>query len=128
VHRFADASRFAAATGRILVDDLAAQLADARDKLARVRTHAAVWKVLPRLVGQPVGNAKYLTSELAMNDVTAQRTLELLASRQVLTERTGPRRNRVWQPTGILDVLDKLCIHDPAQRTLNVRHPKSRNV
>jgi hypothetical protein len=33
VHRFADASRFAAASGRILVDDLAAQLTDARDKL-----------------------------------------------------------------------------------------------
>jgi len=106
VHRFADASRFAAATGRILVDDLAAQLADARDKLAGIRTHAAAWKVLPRLVGQPVVNAKYLTSELAMNDVTAQRTLELLTSRQVLTERTGLRRNRVWQHTGILDVLD----------------------
>jgi Fic family protein len=106
VHRFADASRFAAATGRILVDDLAAELTDARDKLSGVRTHAAAWKVLPRLVGQPVINAKYLTSELAMNDVTAQRTLELLTNRQVLAERTGLRRNRVWQHTGILNVLD----------------------
>jgi hypothetical protein len=38
VHRFADASRFAAASGRVLIDDLAAQMADARDKLAGVRT------------------------------------------------------------------------------------------
>jgi Fic family protein len=106
VHRFADASRFAAASGRALVDDLAAQLTEARDKLAGVRPHAAAWRVLPRLVGQPIINARYLTSELAMNDVTAQRTLELLADRQVLVERTGLRRNRVWQHTGILDVLD----------------------
>jgi hypothetical protein len=41
-----------------------------------------------------------------MNEVTAQRTLELLSSRQILTERTGLRRNRIWQHTGILDVLD----------------------
>ncbi|GAA3912053.1 Fic family protein [Actinoplanes auranticolor] len=106
VHRFSDASRFAAASGRTLVDDLAAQLTEARDKLAGVRPHAAAWRVLPRLVGQPIVNARYLTSELAMNDVTAQRTLELLADRQVLVERTGLRRNRVWQHTGILDVLD----------------------
>jgi Fic family protein len=106
VHRFADASRFAAASGRVLVDQLAAQLVDARDKLTGVRAHAAVWRVLPGLVGQPVVNARYLTSELGMNDVTAQRTLELLADRQVLVERTGLRRNRIWQHSGILEVLD----------------------
>jgi Fic family protein len=106
VHRFADASRFAAASGRVLVDDLATQLAEAREKLAGVRVHAAAWKVLPRLIGQPVINANFLTSELEMNDVTAQRTLELLTNRQILVERTGLRRNRIWQHSGILDVLD----------------------
>ncbi|MCA2215611.1 Fic family protein [Jidongwangia harbinensis] len=106
VHRFADAARFAAASGRVLVDDLAAQLAEARDKLTGVRAHAAAWRVLPTLVGQPVVNAKYLTSTLAMNEVTAQRTLDLLAERKILAERTGLRRNRIWQHTGILDALD----------------------
>ena len=106
VHRFADASRFAAATGRILVDDLAAQLADARDKLAGIRAHAAVWKVLPRLIGQPIVNTKYLTSELAMNDATVLRALEVLVDRQILVERTGLQRNRIWQHPGILEVLD----------------------
>ncbi|GAA2572691.1 Fic family protein [Winogradskya consettensis] len=106
VHRFADAARFAAASGRTLVDNLAAQLADARDKLAGVRTHATAWAVLPRLIGQPVVNSKYLTAELAMNDVTAMRALEILVERGVLVECTGLKRNRVWQHTGILDVLD----------------------
>lgn len=106
VHRFADAARFAAASGRALVDDLAAQLAEAREKLAGVRPQAAAWKVLPRLVGQPVVNARYLTAELGMNDVTAQRALDLLTERHILTERTGLRRNRVWQHTGVLAVLD----------------------
>jgi Fic family protein len=106
VHRFADASRFAATTGRTLVDDLAAQLADAREKLAGVRAHAAVWKVLPTLVGQPIVNTRYLTSELGMNDAAALRALEVLADRQILVERTGFQRNRIWQHLGILEVLD----------------------
>lgn len=106
VHRFADASRYAAVTGRDLVDALAAQLRDSREKLAGVRAHAAAWNVLPRLIGQPIVNAKYLTTQLGMNDVTAQRTLDLLTERGVLRERTGLRRNRVWQHGGILEALD----------------------
>ncbi|MFI5936660.1 Fic family protein [Actinoplanes sp. NPDC051494] len=123
VHRFADASRFAAASGRVLVDDLAAQLTDARDKLSGVRPHAAAWGVLPRLVGQPVINARYLTSELAMNDVTAQRTLELLTDRQVLVERTGLRRNRIWQHAGILEVLDNYASMPPGFRSASPATP-----
>ncbi|WP_306208354.1 Fic family protein [Actinoplanes sp. RD1] len=106
VHRFSDAARFAAASGRILVDALANQLAEAREKLAGVRPHAAAWGVLSKLVGQPVVNTRYLTSELGMNDVTAKRTLDLLVDREVLVERTGLRRNRIWQHSGILGVLD----------------------
>lgn len=107
VHRFADASRFAAATGRQLVEDLARELELTREKLAGLRAHAIAWKVLPRLVGQPVVNAMYVKTELGVNDATAQRTLDLLVERGVLRERTGLRRNRVWEQPGILRVLDE---------------------
>ena len=106
VHRFAEASRYAAVTGRRLVDDLAGQLANARELLAGVRPQAAAWRVLPHLVGQPIVNTAYLTENLGLNKVTASRTLDLLTERGVLNERTGKRRNRVWQHSGILDVLD----------------------
>ena len=106
VCRFAEASRFAVVSGRSLVDHLAEQLAVSRDRLTGVRAHASAWRVLPRLVGQPIVNARYLKGELGLNDVTAKRTLDLLTERGVLTERTGLRRNRVWQHSGILDVLD----------------------
>lgn len=106
VHRFAEASRYAAVTGRRLVDDLAGQLANARELLAVVRPQAAAWRVLPHLVGQPIVNTAYLTENLGLNKVTALRTLDLLTERGVLHERTGKRRNRMWQHSGILDVLD----------------------
>lgn len=105
-HRFADASRFAAVSGRGLVDKLAEQLGDSRGKLEGVRSNALAWTVVPRLVGQPVINAKYLKRTLGMSDMTVQRTVDLLVDREVLVERTGLRRNRVWQHSGILTVLD----------------------
>lgn len=106
VRRFADAARYAAVTGRRLVDGLAAQLADAHDRLAGVRPQAAAWRVVPHLVGQPVVNTAYLVEHLGLNKTTATRTLGLLTDRGILTEGTGRRRNRVWQHEGVLDVLD----------------------
>lgn len=108
IERFAEASRFASRSGAALVDDLAAQLDHARGLLvaARVRSHAGAYAVLPHLVAHPVVNAATLKGLLGMADNTAQRALAQLVSAGVLTERTGARRNRIWQHRGILDVLD----------------------
>lgn len=107
VRRFADASRFAATTGRDLVDSLYAQIEDSKQKLGGLRPQAAAWKVLPLLIGQPVVNAKYLKATLKINDAVVQRALDALTERGVLVERTGHARNRVWQHGGILGVLDQ---------------------
>src|SRR5690625_1441319 len=106
LERFASPARFAASSGSGLVNDLAAALEDAREKLAGLRRQATAWQVLPHLVAHPVINAKYLTTNLGLNDVTAQRALTQLTERGVLEERTGRQRNRVWQHAGILNILD----------------------
>lgn len=106
IRRFSEAGRFAAATGRGLVDALADQLRDAQSRLAGLRPQALAWQVLPLLIAQPVVNARYLSDTLGVGDATAQRTLKTLAERGVLVERTGQARNRIWQHPGILDVLD----------------------
>lgn len=106
VEQFTRASRFAATSGARLVDDLAAQVADARALLGGLRPQAAAWRVLPHLVAHPVVNARYLTAHLGMNDTTAQRALAQLGDAGVLSERTGGQRNRVWVHAGILTVLD----------------------
>ncbi len=106
IEQFTRASRYAATTGMRLVDDLAAQLEEARVALADVRRQASAWRVLPHLIAHPVINARYLVDHLAMSDMTAQRALAQLTAAGVLVERTGQRRNRVWQHPGILRTLD----------------------
>lgn len=106
VEQFAQAARYAASTGTRLVDDLAAQLEQDRERLSGVRRHALAWRVLPLLVGQPIVNAAHLQRNLGVTAMTAQRALAQLTATGVLTEATGRSRNRVWQHTGILSVLD----------------------
>lgn len=104
---FAQAARYAAHSGGALVDALAAQLQESRDRLQGLRRHAAAWKLLPYLVSQPVVDAAYVARVLETNPMTAQRVLQLLGERAVLVERTGKRRGRIWQHPGILEVLDE---------------------
>ncbi|GGI39210.1 Fic family protein [Cnuibacter physcomitrellae] len=106
IHRFAAAARYAAATGRVLVDDLRRELELSRSQLEGLRSQAAAWRVLPTLIGQPVVNARYLQATLGLSEMTALRALTALTERGVLVERTGRARNRIWQHPGILDVLD----------------------
>ncbi|KQT99560.1 Fic family protein [Sanguibacter sp. Leaf3] len=106
VEQLARASRYAARTGAQLVDDLAAEVASSRAMLGSLRPHAAAWRLLPHLVAHPVVNASLVERLLATNAVTAQRALTQLTDAGVLHERTGRRRNRVWQHDGVLTVLD----------------------
>ena len=108
IERFSAASRFAARSGSTLVDNLAAQIDEGTEALhvAKLRSQAVAWRVLPHLVAQPVVNARYLVDRFQMGPQTAQRALTQLADAGVLTERTGLRRDRVWQHSGILTVLD----------------------
>ncbi|MBD5787383.1 Fic family protein [Cellulosimicrobium terreum] len=106
VEQFNRACRYATTEGTQLVDGLAAQVAEARDKLAGLRSQATAWKVVPHLVPHPVVNARFLSNHLGLSDIAAQRALSQLADADVLRERTGLRRNRVWQHDGVLAVLD----------------------
>jgi Fic family protein len=107
VERFADAARFAASSGARLVDDLAAQVDAAREQLRGLRRQAVAWRVLPLLVSHPVVNARFLADHLSMAGQSAQNALSQLTEAGVLVERTGQRRNRVWEHQGILTVLDQ---------------------
>lgn len=108
IERFAEASRFAAHSGGQLVDSLADQLADARKRLAEtgLRRQAAAWQVLPHLIAHPVINSRYLQDQLQLTAPTAQRALVQLVEAGVLAERTGLKRDRIWQQGGILKILD----------------------
>jgi Fic family protein len=106
VERFAEASRFAASSGKTLVDDLAVVLAKDRTKLAGLRSQAAAWTVLPHLIALPVIDASTLVNRLGLSEVTAQRALAQLVTSGILVERTGKRRGRIYQHTAIIGILD----------------------
>jgi len=106
IQEFARASRQAAVSGRHLLDHLSDALEESRAKLTGVRSDAAVWRVLPELVAQPVMSAKYLIETLGLGEMAALRTLNLLTERRVLREMTGQRRNRIFEHGEILRVLD----------------------
>lgn len=106
VREFSSASRYAASTGKRLVDSLAAEQESARHRLGILRKQAGAWAVLPHLIAQPVVNTSYLQEKLGMNAMSAGRALTQLTDAGVLTEATGLRRNRVWQQAGILSILD----------------------
>ncbi|GAA1849196.1 Fic family protein [Myceligenerans crystallogenes] len=106
VEQFAAAARFAAHAGSDLVDQLSGQIDGARARMSGLRPQAAGWKVLPHLLSQPVISTNYLTVNAGMGHQTAQNALAQLVEAGVLEERTGLRRNRVWQHSGIIAVLD----------------------
>ncbi|GAB3654810.1 Fic family protein [Zhihengliuella somnathii] len=106
VLEFAGAARFAASTGEQLVDSLAAELEDARRRMAGLRPQAAAWRVLPHLVAHPVVNSALVARLLGSSGTTAQRAIAQLTDAGVLSERSGLKRNRVWQHDGVLRILD----------------------
>ena len=106
VEQFNSAARYAASSGRKLVDDLASEQDLSREKLGTLRPQAGAWMVLPHLIAQPVVNTAYLQEHLAMNAMSAGRALDQLSEAGVLVESTGLRRNRVWQQAGVLAILD----------------------
>lgn len=106
VAAFAQAARFAAHRGDLLVDALVTELHNSRSLLVGLRPQATAWRVLPLLVGQPVINNEYVMTALGVGKVTAQRAVDALVDRTVIRECTGQARHRVWQHDGFLGILD----------------------
>ena len=52
-------------------------------------------------------NTTYVMEKLGMNAMSAARALAQLTDAGILTETTGFRRNRVWQQSEILNILDE---------------------
>ena len=98
--------RFAATSGRKLIDDLCEQLDEARSNLRGVRSDAAVWRVLPNLIAQPIINTRYLQQVVGLSKPQAERAIKTLSERGVVVARTGKQRSVVYEHRGILDVLD----------------------
>jgi Fic family protein len=106
VFEFAEAARFAAVTGKTLIENLADELAKSSQLLSGVRSDASARKILPLLIAHPVINTGILQESFGFGEMASLRALDLLVSRGILRELTGKRRKRIWQHSGILNILD----------------------
>lgn len=106
IQAFSAAARFGASSGKKLVEDIAAEVSDSKEKLRGLRSDALAWRILPMLIANPVVSSAFLVQELGVQQVSAQRALMQLTERGVLRESTGKQRGRVWEHQGLLSVLD----------------------
>lgn len=103
---FIEAAQFAADSGRKLIDALEGELDADESKLGSLRKDASGRRLLPHLIEQPIVNAAFVQQALNTSRATAQRAIEQLTQAGVLVERTGMRRNRVWEEPGVIEILD----------------------
>ena len=89
------------------LDDLCEQLDEGLSLLQGVRSDAAVWRMLPNLIAQPIINTRYLQKAVGLSKPQAERAIKTLSERGVVMERTGRQRSVAYEHRGILDVLDE---------------------
>lgn len=106
VFEFAEAARFAAVTGKSLIESLADELEKSSELLSKVRSDASARKILPLLIAHPVINTAILQKSFGFGEMACLRALDLLVGKGILQELTGNRRKRIWQHSGILFILD----------------------
>lgn len=106
VYEFAEAARFAAVTGKALIESLANELAKSNQLLSGVRSDSSARKIMPLLIAHPVINTAILQESFGFGEMASLRALDMLAGKGILQELTGNRRKRIWQHSGILIVLD----------------------
>lgn len=122
--QFAQAARFAARSGRELVDDLATIRDEYRAKIT-ARSDSAAWRLADELVGQPVVNTAWVSAHLAVSSVSAQSAIDHLEAAGVLNETTKKVRDRVWQANDILSRLDTFAASLRRERGATVHRPQS---
>lgn len=105
VARFSDAAFAGVSNGRALATDLRAIL-DRWHVAITARRHAAVWRVLPLLIGQPAITVRFVQEHAAVSQPTAQHAVDQLLDAGVVTPATAGRRNRVWVAEEVVSALD----------------------
>ncbi|GEM30431.1 Fic family protein [Nocardia neocaledoniensis NBRC 108232] len=105
VRQFVDAAFYAIGSGRRLVGELRSVRAAYREQTT-ARADSTAWKLIDRLVAQPVVNSGYVVEAFGISGVAAQRAIDRLVESGVLREVTQRARNRVWQADAILTALD----------------------
>lgn len=78
-----------------------------RDRLSSVRSHATARTLADELLGQPVVTANSVATRLSVSYRVANRAVDTLAARGLLTLQGAQRRNRVFVAEEVIEVLNR---------------------
>ena len=95
----------AVSNGRRLDSDLSDIYAGWEHAIS-ARGDAAVWRVLPLLVGRPAVTIRFIQSSTGVSQPTAQNAVDQLVTAGVLAQTSDNRRNRVWLANEVIAALD----------------------
>lgn len=113
VARFADASFAAIGNGRQLANDLR-DLHEQWCEIVTARRTAAVWKVLPMLLGQPAITSALLQKATGLSQPASDHVIAQLRDAGIITKALGGQRYTVWVATDVTKALDDFA--DRARR------------
>lgn len=105
VERFSQAAFTAISNGCRLDSDLADTYAGWENVIS-ARRDAAVWRVLPLLIGQPVVTIRFIQDSTGVSQPAAQNAVDHLVAAGVLAPASDNRRNRAWVATEVILALD----------------------
>lgn len=103
--RLAEASFEAVTSGRWLAEQLGG-LRTRWSESFRFRSGSAAQRMLDVLLRQPVVSTAFAAQELGVSMVTATNAIEQLEERLILRRANSGARNRLWQATEVLRILD----------------------
>lgn len=108
VERFSHAAFAAITNGRTLATDLVEVHQRWTEQLAeaRVRSDAAVWRVLPHLLSSPAVTSALVQERAGVSQPTADNALRLLTDLAIVSRPSSARRNVVWVADAVIDSLD----------------------
>ena len=105
IDRFAEATFTSIGNGRRLAADLVAIHEDWTSRIS-ARRNAAVWRLLPTLLSQPVVTSALIRQELGLSQPASDQVIARLRDAGILTKATGRQRYVAWVAADVTTALD----------------------
>ncbi|WEV78781.1 Fic family protein [Janibacter cremeus] len=109
ITRFADATLAAIGNGRQLAQDLVEIHSRWSSSISARRT-ASIWRVLPRLLSQPVVTSALIQREIGLSQPAADQVIARLRDAGILTKAKGGQRYVAWVAQDVTAALDDFAL------------------
>jgi Fic family protein len=108
VSAFATAARRALVNSRTLANETL-ELRTAWRESIKARSDSIAWRLADHLFAQPVVSGEYVERALSVSRSGAYNAIDVLVDAGVLTQSSNDRRNRLWQATDVLAIMDEFA-------------------